>query len=69
MTLITFLQNIFTILSGPLGVAIVGAYIIKGIFGSMRQHRLDPFENALIGGGAFYAIAWIMSAVLPASGG
>lgn len=67
--MVAFLQSIFAMLSGPIGIALVGIFLIKGIFSSMREHRLAPVENAIIGGGAFYAVAWIMSTVMQGAGG
>lgn len=67
--MVAFFQNIFVILSGPLGVAIVMIFLIKGIIMSMREHRLAPFETALIGGGAFYGLAWIGATVLQSATG
>lgn len=66
--LVGFAQNIFTMLSGPLGVAIVGAYLIWSIFESIEERRKGPFVHALVGGAAFFSVAWIMSNVLQGVG-
>lgn len=69
MSLIGFFQNIFAILSGPLGIAIVGIFLVVGILNSIRERRLAPAEAALIGGGAFYGISWIMNSVMQGAAG
>lgn len=63
-----FFQGIFALLTGVLGISIVGILIGLGILESMRERRLAPVEIAIVGGGAFYSLAWIMSTVLPGGG-
>lgn len=67
--LVAFAQSIFTLLSGPLGISIVGAYLIWGIFESIEERRKGPFIHALVGGAAFYSVAWIMSTVMQGATG
>ncbi len=64
-----FLQNLFTLLSGPLGIAVIGILLVWGIFETIMHRRAGPVMWAIIGGGAFYAIAWIMATVLGGAGG
>lgn len=65
----SFLQAIFTALTGPIGIALVGIFLVKGIMQSIQEHRLLPAEIAIVGGGAFYSVAWIVSTWLQAGGG
>jgi hypothetical protein len=64
-----FLQGLFTLLTGPLGIAVIGILLIWGIFETIMHRRAGPVMWAIIGGGAFYAVAWIVANVLQAAGG
>lgn len=59
-----FFQQVFTLLSGVVGISIVGIILVIGVLEAARHRRMEPFIAALIGGAAFYAIPWIMSTVM-----
>jgi hypothetical protein len=63
-----FFQGIFTLLSGAIGVAIVGILLIIGVVESVNHKSMRPFLAAMVGGGAFYAIPWLMSVVMQGGG-
>lgn len=67
--LVAFATNVFTLLQGPLGISIIGAYLIFSIIESIEERRKAPFVHALVGGAAFYSVAWIMATVMQGAGG
>lgn len=67
--MIAFFQYIFTQLSGGIGIALIGCLLVLGIVESIQHKSMRPFIASLIGGGAFYAIPWIMANVMAAAGG
>lgn len=68
-SLTSFFQNLFTLLSGPLGIAIVGVLLAYGLLEAIAHRSMRPIAWPLIGGGAFYALAWVISSVLQGNGG
>lgn len=67
--MIAFFQMVFAQFTGIIGISIVGILLGKGIIESMRHHRMFEAECAIIGGAAFYGLAWIISNWLSAATG
>ena len=69
MSFVAFMQGLFALFTGPLGLAAIGLLLVWGLFESAAHKRPGPFMWALVSGGLFYSLSWIMSAVLAGGGG
>jgi hypothetical protein len=67
--LTAFFQGLFTLLSGPMGIAIVGVLLVYGLLEAIGHRSMRPIVWPLFGGAAFYAVSWIMSTVMQGNGG
>jgi hypothetical protein len=69
MSAITIAQGFITFMSGPFGVAIIGIALILAFIYMAFEHHLRHFGWALVGGGGFYSVSWIMANLLQGGGG
>lgn len=63
-----FFQGLFTLISGPLGIAIVGIFLAYGILEAIAHRSMRPVMWPLFGGSAFYGLSWILSTVMQGGG-
>jgi hypothetical protein len=67
--MVAFCANIFSVLSGPLGLSVVGINLLWALMKTMKDHHMEHLAWALFGGGGIYGISWWVSEILSRASG